>query len=98
MTRKTNQNLTCKTKKKTLVSNRITKLKKPNHKIVSAKRILKLALQANQADKFLPIEEEAETLDEQNYKTDFTKRTIIIAHRGGNFGPDNSMKNFRGAI
>ena len=21
-----------------------------------------------------------------------------MAHRGGNFGPDNSMKNFRGAI
>ena len=26
------------------------------------------------------------------------RRTIIIAHRGGNFGPDNSLKNFRGSI
>ena len=25
-------------------------------------------------------------------------RTIVIGHRGGNFGPDNSMKNFRGAV
>ena len=23
---------------------------------------------------------------------------MIIAHNGGNFGPDNSMKNFKGAI
>ena len=22
----------------------------------------------------------------------------MIAHNGGNFGPDNSMKNFKGAI
>ena len=23
---------------------------------------------------------------------------MILAHRGGNFGPDNSLKNFRGAV
>ena len=23
---------------------------------------------------------------------------MIMAHRGGNFGPNNSMKNFKGAI
>jgi len=27
-----------------------------------------------------------------------TRKTIIIAHAGGNFGPNNSMKNFKGAI
>ena len=26
------------------------------------------------------------------------RRTVVIAHNGGNFGPDNSMKNFKGAI
>lgn len=26
------------------------------------------------------------------------RRTIVYGHRGGNFGPDNSMKNFKGAI
>ena len=31
-------------------------------------------------------------------KLDPERRTIIMAHRGGNFGPGNSMKNFRGAI
>ena len=25
-------------------------------------------------------------------------KTIIMAHRGGSFGPDNSLKNFRGSI
>ena len=27
-----------------------------------------------------------------------TRRTIIIAHRGGDYGPENSMINFRGAV
>ena len=31
-------------------------------------------------------------------KSDKVRRTIVMAHRGGNFGPDNSLKNFRGAI
>jgi len=31
-------------------------------------------------------------------KSDKTRKTIVIAHRGGNFGPENSMKNFRKAI
>ena len=31
-------------------------------------------------------------------KSDKARRTIVMAHRGGNFGPDNSLKNFRGAI
>ena len=26
------------------------------------------------------------------------KKTIVMAHRGGNFGPENSLKNFTGAI
>ena len=26
------------------------------------------------------------------------RRTIVMAHRGGNFGPENSLKNFRLAI
>ena len=26
------------------------------------------------------------------------RRTIVLGHRGGNFGPDNSMKNFRGSV
>jgi len=26
------------------------------------------------------------------------KRTMVIGHRGGYFGPENSMKSFRGAI
>ena len=31
-------------------------------------------------------------------KSSEARRTIVIAHRGGNFGPENSMKNFRKAI
>ena len=27
-----------------------------------------------------------------------TRRTVVIAHAGGNFGPKNTMKNFKGAI
>ena len=26
------------------------------------------------------------------------RKTIIIAHKGGNFGPSNSLKNYKGAI
>ena len=26
------------------------------------------------------------------------RKTIVIAHRGGNFGPSNSLKNYKGAI
>ena len=26
------------------------------------------------------------------------RKTVIMGHRGGNFGPDNSMSNFRAAI
>ena len=26
------------------------------------------------------------------------RKTIVMGHRGGNFGPDNSMKNFRGSV
>ena len=26
------------------------------------------------------------------------RKTIVLGHRGGNFGPDNSMKNFRGSV
>ena len=26
------------------------------------------------------------------------RKTTIIAHRGGNFGPDNSMTNFKSAV
>ena len=26
------------------------------------------------------------------------RRTFIFAHAGGNFGPANTMKNFKGAI
>ena len=26
------------------------------------------------------------------------RKTIVMAHRGGNFGPDNSMTNFRAAV
>ena len=31
-------------------------------------------------------------------RTEKPRGTIIMAHRGGNFGPNNSLKNFRGAI
>ena len=31
-------------------------------------------------------------------KIDSSRRTIIMAHRGGNFGPDNSMTNFKRAV
>ena len=30
--------------------------------------------------------------------TDKKRKTIVMGHRGGNFGPDNSMKNFRGSV
>ena len=26
------------------------------------------------------------------------RKTIVMAHRGGNFGPSNSLKNYKGAI
>merc|ERR1712029_874282 len=26
------------------------------------------------------------------------RKTVVMAHRGGNFGPDSSMKNFRAAV
>ena len=33
---------------------------------------------------------------ESNVST--ARKTIVMAHRGGNFGPDNSMSNFRAAV
>ena len=28
----------------------------------------------------------------------FKNRTMVIGHRGGSFGPENSLKTFRGAV
>ena len=50
-----------------------------------------------------PTNKPNESKPKKMEKTVFTRdtsirRTVIIAHNGGNFGPDNSMKNFKGAI
>ena len=51
-------------------------------------KLTKAARAAKVADKQL----------KKSQKSDQVRRTIVMAHRGGNFGPDNSLKNFRGAI
>ena len=50
-----------------------------------------------------PTKKPNESKPKKMEKTVFTRdtsirRTVIIAHNGGNFGPDNSMKNFKGSI
>ena len=39
-----------------------------------------------------------EIMNNKQSNTAQTKKTIVMAHRGGNFGPENSLKNFTGAI
>lgn len=37
-------------------------------------------------------------LNSQHLASNFGGKTLVIGHRGGKFGPDNSMETFRAAV
>ena len=43
------------------------------------------------------ITDQDESINESTQDSCIHRKTIIMGHRGGNFGPENSLKNFRGA-
>ena len=59
---------------------------------VTKPRISKKIKKASKSDSETKSSENEQSASEE------MRRTIIMGHRGGNFGPDNSMKNFRGSV
>ena len=73
------------------------KLKKSKKRLESNKTKIKMQKLTKGAMEDKEAKENA-PLNIKSVKSDSVRRTIIMAHRGGNFGPDNSLKNIRGAI
>ena len=80
--------------------------KKPtsnNSPTKSSKSVKNTPAKSSKANTNSPTKNSNQSKPKKIEKTVFTRdtsmrRTVIIAHNGGNFGPDNSMKNFKGAI